>query len=135
LLLLLWAASKVLPGANHHMEKIVQNHRWEEKVTSQPAFLPFGCFCTNYLEKGGWHDFSSIKNHCQRRTAIPRQTSWILPSMKNINSHQTGLRSTETTPMLALPFRKVIWPDGPAEKLYDIKASGGLPAVAWSKDR
>jgi fatty-acyl-CoA synthase len=109
------------------MEKICKTIA-EEKVTFTAGVPTIWMLLHDYLEKGGWHDFSSLKTIASGGSAIPRQLMIDLNEKYKFPIKQ-AYGATETTPMASAAIPKSYMVDWPAEKLYDIKSSGGLIAV------
>jgi len=119
---------QVLPGRETiNMEKICKTIA-EEKVTFTAGVPTIWMLLHDYLEKGGWHDFSSLKTIASGGSAIPRQLMIDLNEKYKFPIKQ-AYGATETTPMVSAALPKSYMADWSAEKLYDIKSSAGLPAV------
>ncbi|HPC48347.1 MAG TPA: AMP-binding protein, partial [Deltaproteobacteria bacterium] len=82
----------------------------------------------DYLEKGGWHDFSSLKTIARGGAAIPRQLLIDLNEKYGFPIKQ-AYGSTETTPLVSAAIPKSYMADWPSERLYDVKTSAGLLAM------
>ena len=119
---------QVLPGRGViNMEKLCRTIA-QEKVTFTAGVPTIWMLLYDYLEKGGWHDFSSLKTIASGGAAIPRQLMIDLNEKYNFPIKQ-AYGSTETTPLATAAIPKSYMADWPAEKLYDIKTSVGIIAV------
>jgi fatty-acyl-CoA synthase len=119
---------QVLPGREViNMEKLCRTIA-KEKVTFTAGVPTIWMLLHDYLEKGGWHDFSTLKTIASGGSAIPRQLMIDLNEKYKFPIRQ-AYGATETTPMASAAIPKSYMADWSAEKLYDIKASGGLIAV------
>ena len=123
-----FGCKQVLPGREViNMEKLCRTIA-REKVTFTAGVPTIWMLLNDYLEKGGWHDFSSLKTIASGGSAIPRQLMIDLNEKYKFPIRQ-AYGATETTPMATAAIPKSYMADWPAEKLYDIKSSGGLIAV------
>lgn len=123
-----FGCKQVLPGREViNMEKLCRTIA-QEKVTFTAGVPTIWMLLHDYLEKGGWHDFSTLKTIASGGSAIPRQLMIDLNEKYKFPIKQ-AYGATETTPMVSAAIPKSYMADWPAEKLYDIKSSGGLIAV------
>ena len=119
---------QVLPGREViNMEKLCRTIA-QEKVTFTAGVPTIWMLLFDYLEKGGWHDFSSLRTIASGGSAIPRQLMIDLNEKYNFPIKQ-AYGSTETTPLATAAIPKSYMQDWPADKLYDIKTSAGLIAI------
>ncbi len=119
---------QVLPGREViNMEKLCRTIA-EEKVTFTAGVPTIWLLLYDYLQKGGWHDFSSLKTIASGGAAIPRQLLMDLNEKYNFPIKQ-AYGSTETTPLVTAAIPKSYMKDWDAEKLYDLKTSIGLLAI------
>jgi fatty-acyl-CoA synthase len=119
---------QVLPGREViNMEKLCHTIA-EEKVTFTAGVPTIWMLLYDYLEKGGWHDFSSLKTIASGGAAIPRQLMIDLNEKYNFPIKQ-AYGSTETTPLATAAIPKSYMADWPTEKLYDVKMSIGIIAM------
>jgi fatty-acyl-CoA synthase len=119
---------QVLPGREViNMEKLCHTIA-EEKVTFTAGVPTIWMLLYDYLEKGGWHDFSSLKTIASGGAAIPRQLLIDLNEKYNFPIKQ-AYGATETTPLATAAIPKSYMADWPTEKLYDIKMSIGIIAL------
>jgi fatty-acyl-CoA synthase len=119
---------QVLPGREViNMEKLCHTIA-EEKVTFTAGVPTIWMLLYDYLEKGGWHDFSSLKTIASGGAAIPRQLLIDLNEKYNFPIKQ-AYGATETTPLATAAIPKSYMADWPAEKLYDVKMSIGIIAL------
>ena len=119
---------QVLPGREViNMEKLCRTIA-QEKVTFTAGVPTIWMLLYDYLEKGGWHDFSSLRTIASGGSAIPRQLMIDLNEKYNFPIKQ-AYGSTETTPLATAAIPKSYMQDWPADKLYDIKTSAGLIAI------
>jgi fatty-acyl-CoA synthase len=119
---------QVLPGREViNMEKLCKTIA-EEKVSFTAGVPTIWMLLHDYLEKGGWHDFSTLKTIASGGSAIPRQLMIDLNEKYKFPIRQ-AYGATETTPMATAAIPKSYMADWPEEKLYDIKSSAGLIAI------
>ena len=119
---------QVLPGREViNMEKLCRTIA-QEKVTFTAGVPTIWMLLFDYLEKGGWHDFSSLRTIASGGSAIPRQLMIDLNEKYNFPIKQ-AYGSTETTPLATAAIPKSYMKDWPSDKLYDIKTSAGLIAI------
>jgi len=119
---------QVLPGREViNMEKLCHTIA-EEKVTFTAGVPTIWMLLYDYLEKGGWHDFSSLKTIASGGAAIPRQLLIDLNEKYNFPIKQ-AYGATETTPLATAAIPKSYMADWPTEKLYDVKMSIGIIAL------
>jgi fatty-acyl-CoA synthase len=100
----------------------------DEKVTFTAGVPTIWMMLYDYLEKGGWHDFSSLKAIYSGGSAVPRYLMEGLNEKYNFAIVQ-AYGMTETGPLAHVALPKSYMADWPMEKLYDVKSSGGLPAA------
>jgi len=97
----------------------------DEKVTFTAGVPTIWMMLYDYLEKGGWHDFSSLKAIYSGGSAVPRYLMEGLNEKYNFAIVQ-AYGMTETGPLANVALPKSYMTDWPIEKLYDVKSSGGL---------
>ncbi len=118
---------QVLPGREVlNMEKLCRVIA-DEKVTFTAGVPTIWMMLHDYLEKGGWHDFSSLKGIFSGGSACP------ISLMKSLNEKygfpvRQAYGMTETYPMATAALPKSYMSDWPMDKIYDIRASAGIPA-------
>ncbi len=100
----------------------------DEKVTFTAGVPTIWMMLYDYLEKGGWHDFSSLKAIFSGGSAVPRYLMEGLNEKYNFAIVQ-AYGMTETGPLAHVALPKSYMADWPMEKLYDVKSSGGLLAA------
>lgn len=116
---------QVLPGREViNMEKLCRTIA-EEKVTFTAGVPTIWMLLYDYLEKGGWHDFSSFKTIASGGAALPLQLMKDLSEKYNFPIKQ-AYGSTETTPLVTAAIPKSYMKDWPEDRLYDLKTSIGL---------
>jgi fatty-acyl-CoA synthase len=116
---------QVLPGREViNMGKICQTIA-QEKVTFTAGVPTIWMMLYNYLENGGWHDFSSIKTIVSGGSAIPKQLLIDLKEIYNFPIKQ-AYGSTETSPLATAAIPKSYMVDWPDDKLYDIATTAGI---------
>jgi fatty-acyl-CoA synthase len=119
---------QVLPGREViNMEKLCRTIA-EEKVTFTAGVPTIWMLLYDYLEKGGWHDFSSLKTIASGGAAIPRQLLIDLNEKYGFPVMQ-AYGSTETTPLVSAAIPKSYMSGWPKDRLYDVKTSAGLLAM------
>jgi len=100
----------------------------DEKVTFTAGVPTIWMMLYDYLEKGGWHDFSSLKAIYSGGSAVPRYLMEGLNEKYNFAIVQ-AYGMTETGPLAHVALPKSYMTDWPKDKLYDVKSSGGLIAA------
>jgi fatty-acyl-CoA synthase len=82
----------------------------------------------DYLEKGGWHDFSSLRVIASGGSACP------LSLMRNLNEKykfpiRQAYGGTETSPLATAALEKSYMTDLSPDELYSVRNSAGFPAL------
>ncbi len=119
---------QVLPGRDIlNMQKLCHIIA-EEKITFTGGVPTIWMMLYDYLEKGGLHDFSSLKTIFSGGAACP------LALMKGLNEKygfpiRQAYGMTETSPMALVSLTKSYMADWPMDKIYDIRGSAGMPAL------
>jgi fatty-acyl-CoA synthase len=110
-----------------NMEKVCRIMS-EEKATFTAGVPTIWMMLYDYLEKGGWHDFSSLNKIVSGGSACP-------PSlMKGLNEKygfpiMQAYGMTETSPLALAAFPKSDMADYTEDKLMPIKTSAGILAA------
>jgi len=116
---------QVLPGREVlNMEKLCRIIA-DEKVTFTAGVPTIWMMLYDYLEKGGWHDFSSLSAIYSGGAPIPRSLMEGLNEKYGFPVVQ-AYGMTETTPLALAALPKSYMTDLPQDKLYDIKSTAGL---------
>ncbi len=116
---------QVLPGREViNMEKLCRMIS-EEKVTFTAGVPTIWMLLYDYLEKGGSHDFSTLRNIVSGGSALPRNLLIAFTEKYNFPIKQ-AYGSTETTPLVTAALPKSYMSDRSAEELYDVCCSVGL---------
>ena len=119
---------QVLPGREViNMEKLCKTIA-EEKVTFTAGVPTIWMLLYDYLEKGGWHDFSSFKTIVSGGAALPKKLLIDFNEKYNFPIKQ-AYGSTETTPLATAAISKSYMTDWSKEDLYDLRCSVGLIAL------
>ncbi len=119
---------QVLPGREViNMEKLCRTIA-EEKVTFTAGVPTIWMLLYDYLEKGGWHDFSSFKTIVSGGAALPKKLLIEFNEKYNFPIKQ-AYGSTETTPLATAAIPKSYMTDWSDEDLYDLRCSVGLIAL------
>ena len=119
---------QVLPGREViNMEKLCKTIA-EEKVTFTAGVPTIWMLLYDYLEKGGWHDFSSFKTIVSGGAALPKKLLIEFNEKYNFPIKQ-AYGSTETTPLATAAIPKSYMTDWSKEDLYDLRCSVGLIAL------
>ncbi|HOO39259.1 MAG TPA: long-chain fatty acid--CoA ligase [Deltaproteobacteria bacterium] len=119
---------QVLPGREViNMEKLCKTIA-EEKVTFTAGVPTIWMLLYDYLEKGGWHDFSSFKTIVSGGAALPKKLLIEFNEKYNFPIKQ-AYGSTETTPLATAAISKSYMTDWSKEDLYDLRCSVGLIAL------
>jgi len=100
----------------------------EEKVTFTAGVPTIWMMLYDYLEKGGWHDFSSLKAIYSGGSSCPRYLMEGLNEKYNFPIVQ-AYGMTETTPLALAALPKSYMADLPLDKLYDVRSSAGILAA------
>ena len=118
---------QVLPGREViNMEKLCQIIA-DEKVTFTAGVPTIWMLLYDYLEKGGWHDFSTLKTIVSGGAALPRSLMKIFDEKYNFLI-QPGLRRHRDHAAGHRGHPQELHEGLGAEKLYDIKTSVGIIA-------
>ncbi|HHO75841.1 MAG TPA: fatty-acid--CoA ligase [Deltaproteobacteria bacterium] len=116
---------QVLPGREViNMEKLCAMIA-QEKVTFTAGVPTIWMLLYDYLEKGGKHDFSSLRNIVSGGAALPRNLLIEFTEKYNFPIKQ-AYGSTETTPLVTAAIPKSYMTDLTDDELYDIRCSVGL---------
>ncbi|HDP25899.1 MAG TPA: fatty-acid--CoA ligase [Deltaproteobacteria bacterium] len=119
---------QILPGRETlNMEKICRAIA-EEKVTATCGVPTIWLMLYNYLEKGGWHDFSTLRVIASGGSACPRYLMEGLNEKYNFPIRQ-AYGATETSPLASAALEKSYMKDWPMDKIYDARASAGILAI------
>ena len=119
---------QVLPGREViNMEKLCRTIA-EEKVTFTCGVPTIWMLLYDYLEKGGWHDFSSFKTIVSGGAALPRKLLIEFNEKYKFPIKQ-AYGATETTPLATAAIPKSYMTDWSDEALYDLRCSVGLIAM------
>jgi fatty-acyl-CoA synthase len=122
-----FGCKQILPGRDIlNMEGICKVIA-KEKVTFTAGVPTIWMMLYDYLEKGGWHDFSTLKAIYSGGAACPRYL------MEGFNEKYgfpivQAYGMTETAPLALAALPKSYMADWPMDKLYDIRSSAGLIA-------
>ena len=100
----------------------------EEKVTFSAGVPTIWMMLYQYLEGGGWHDFSSLRAVYSGGSACPRYLMEALNEKYGFPLTQ-AYGMTETTPLALAAIPKSDMADLPKEDIYDVKVSAGLLAL------
>ncbi len=119
---------QILPGRETINMEVICKTIAEEKVTGTCGVPTIWMMLYDYLEKGGWHDFSTLRIIGSGGSACPRALMEALNEKYNFPVRQ-AYGSTETSPLASAALEKSYMQDWPLEKIYDIRNSGGLPAL------
>ena len=121
-------AKQVLPGRETlNMEKICHVIA-EEKVTATCGVPTIWLMLYDYLDKGGWHDFSTLRMIASGGAACPRTLMQALNERFHFPIRQ-AYGATETSPLVMAALEKSYMRDWPMEEIYNIRSSAGLLAV------
>jgi len=119
---------QVLPGRETlNMEKICRAIA-DEKVTATCGVPTIWLMLYDYLEKGGWYDFSTLRLIASGGSACPRYLMEGLNEKYNFPIRQ-AYGATETSPLATAALEKSYMTDWPMEKLYDVRSSAGIMAI------
>jgi fatty-acyl-CoA synthase len=119
---------QVLPGREViNMEKLCRTIA-EEKVSFTCGVPTIWMLLYDYLEKGGWHDFSSMRAIASGGAAIPKKLLIDFNEKYNFPIMQ-AYGSTETTPLATAAIPKSYMDDWSDEDVYDLRCSVGLIAL------
>jgi fatty-acyl-CoA synthase len=116
---------QVLPGREViNMDKLCRIIA-DEKVTFTAGVPTIWMLLYDYLEKGGWHDFSSLRSIVSGGAALPRSLMKTFAEKYNFTIRQ-AYGATETTPLVSAALPKSYMKDLSAEELYDVCTSVGI---------
>ncbi len=122
---LIAGCKQVLPGREViNMEKLCRMIA-DEKVTFTAGVPTIWMLLFDYLEKGGWHDFSSLKTIVSGGAAIPLHLLRTFNEKYNFPIKQ-AYGATETTPLVSAALPKSYMTGLSEKELYDIRTSVGL---------
>ncbi|MBM4270743.1 MAG: long-chain fatty acid--CoA ligase [Deltaproteobacteria bacterium] len=116
---------QILPGREVLNMEVICKIIAQEKVTFTCGVPTIWLMLHQYLEKGGWHDFSSLKSVFSAGSACPRFLMEELNEKYGFPITQ-AYGMTETSPLALAAMPKSYMSDWPKEKLYDVKSSAGL---------
>jgi len=119
---------QILPGRETlNMEKICRVIA-DEKVTVTCGVPTIWLMLYDYLEKGGWHDFSSLRVIASGGSACPLSLMRGLNEKYNFPIRQ-AYGGTETSPLATAALEKSYMTNLSADELYSVRNSAGLPAL------
>ena len=119
---------QILPGRETlNMEKICRVIA-DEKVTVTCGVPTIWLMLYDYLEKGGWHDFSSLRVIASGGSACPLSLMRALNEKYNFPIRQ-AYGGTETSPLATAALEKSYMTDLSSDELYSVRNSAGLPAL------
>jgi fatty-acyl-CoA synthase len=122
---LIAGCKQVLPGREViNMEKLCRRIA-DEKVTFTAGVPTIWMLLFDYLEKGGRHDFSSLKTIVSGGAAMPLHLLKAFNEKYNFPIKQ-AYGATETTPLVSAALPKSYMTGRSDEELYDIRTSVGL---------
>ncbi|MFA5654950.1 MAG: long-chain fatty acid--CoA ligase, partial [Desulfomonilia bacterium] len=122
---LIAGCKQVLPGREViNMEKLCRMIA-DEKVTFTAGVPTIWMLLFDYLEKGGRHDFSSLKTIVSGGAAMPLHLLKAFNEKYNFPIKQ-AYGATETTPLVSAALPKSYMTGRSDEELYDIRTSVGL---------
>ena len=122
-----FGCKQVLPGRElMNMEKICRIIA-DEKVTFTAGVPTIWMMLYNYLEAGGWHDFSSLKTIASGGSACPRFLMEGLNEKYGFPIMQ-AYGMTETTPLALAAVPKSTMDHLSPSEMYDVKSSAGILA-------
>jgi fatty-acyl-CoA synthase len=119
---------QILPGRETlNMEKICRVIA-DEKVTVTCGVPTIWLMLYDYLEKGGWHDFSSLRVIASGGSACPLSLMRGLNEKYNFPIRQ-AYGGTETSPLATAALEKSYMTDLSSDELYSVRNSAGFPAL------
>ncbi|HPQ07312.1 MAG TPA: long-chain fatty acid--CoA ligase [Syntrophales bacterium] len=116
---------QVLPGREViNMEALCRTIA-QERVTFTAGVPTIWMMLYDYLEKGGWHDFSSLKSVYSGGAPCP---SYLMEGLNEKYAFPicNAYGMTETSPLALAAIPKSYLKDRPKEELYELKRSAGL---------
>lgn len=116
---------QILPGREVLNMEVICKIIAQEKVTFTCGVPTIWLMLHQYLEQGGWHDFSSLKSVFSAGSACPRYLMEQLNDKYNFPITQ-AYGMTETSPLALAALPKSYMKDWPKEKLFDVRSSAGL---------
>lgn len=118
---------QVLPGREViNMETLCRTIA-DEGVTFTAGVPTIWMMLYQYLENGGWHDFSSLRAVYSGGAPCP---AYLMEGLNEKYAFPiiSAYGMTETSPLALAAVPKSTMKDWPKEKLYDVKMSAGLLA-------
>ncbi len=122
-----FGCKQVLPGREVLNMAVLCKIIAEEKVTFTAGVPTIWMMLYQYLESGGWHDFSSLKSIYSGGAACPRSLMEGLNEKYGFPIMQ-AYGMTETTPLALAAIPKSSMADWPKDRLYDVRSSAGILA-------
>ena len=116
---------QVLPGREViNMEKLCRIIA-DEEVTFTAGVPTIWMLLYDFLEKGGWHDFSKLRTIVSGGAALPRSLMKIFAEKYGFTIRQ-AYGATETTPLATAALPKSTMKGLSDEELYDVCTSVGI---------
>lgn len=97
----------------------------DEEVTFTAGVPTIWMLLYDYLEKGGWHDFSKLRTIVSGGAALPRSLMKAFAEKYGFVIRQ-AYGATETTPLVTAALPKSYMKDLSDEELYDVCTSVGV---------
>ncbi|HQJ29895.1 MAG TPA: AMP-binding protein, partial [Syntrophales bacterium] len=116
---------QILPGREVINMEVLCRIIAEEKVTFTCGVPTIWMMLYDYLEKGGWHDFSSLKGIASGGSALPRHLLEQFNEKYGFPIIQ-AYGMTETSPLALAAIPKSYMADWPEAEKYHVKDSAGL---------
>jgi len=116
---------QILPGREVINMEVLCRIIAEEKVTFTCGVPTIWMMLFDYLEKGGWHDFSTLKGIASGGSALPRHLLEQFNEKYGFPIIQ-AYGMTETSPLALAAIPKSYMSEWPATEKYHVKDSAGL---------
>lgn len=116
---------QVLPGREVLNMEALCRLIADEKVSFSAGVPTIWQMLYQYLENGGWHDFSSLRAVVSGGSALPRHLMEDLNEKYGFPIMQ-AYGMTETSPLVLAAIPKSYMKDLPKDRLYDVKTTAGL---------
>ncbi|MCX7635122.1 MAG: long-chain fatty acid--CoA ligase [Syntrophales bacterium] len=118
---------QVLPGREVINMEVLCRTIADERVTFTAGVPTIWMMLYQYLENGGWHDFSSLRAVYSGGAPCP---AYLMEGLNEKYAFPivSAYGMTETSPLALAAIPKSTMKDWPKEKLYEVKMSAGLLA-------
>ena len=116
---------QVLPGREVINMEVLCRTIARERVSFTAGVPTIWLMLYQYLENGGWHDFSSLKSIFSGGAACPRHLMEALNDQYGFPITQ-AYGMTETSPLALAAIPKSTMDGWPKDRIYDVRTTAGL---------